>query len=623
MNETTSPPEYSLLVLDDDALLQVISYLNTAVSISSLSGTCKRLHRLIEDQGWREFIKARFSNLDLSGVNSQLRKKKLADALTWQARCWDRRSIDFAVDSRIGAHETQRQTQSIPFRPVLAAHMDHNTVRETLICGAGPDIQGHSMHNTDGLLSLHVKGADNKPPLLPGRDDITALSLVSEASGALAMAAVGRAKGQVDLLSASPNHAYLPFGQHLCRLETPNITSQNEDSTVASSWKNFVVSLDVLPQRHGRNLVCATTSEDVRFYDVPFHLDENSLAELPPVLSPSFSYLTKAVGTGTRVVDATKGAKFMGKDMLVTGGYNCLEYHSVTESTLRKVAAWKCKKQNGRPIPLQTFEPVTSSSTAGHGENFIISSWNDCIVRFKDIRTPNQQDALFSDGLHRDALITSLLPYGTTRFLAGNDQGFLNIFDLRWPRLYHPTDGLACAAGNIYPEPPSQENIYSDKARHVAACDYIKGTHCGFHDISRTEHSHPQVTIALNSRIAKRSTAGRGGKTLWSLTKSSDISPRFYAGQPGRVVQGTLEMSWDKREKPQTFSPIYSFAELGSSSRGTSTDREPFAGHLLVEIDRLSRRFKPFKDISIGFPHGDDQINLSVRRRLDAKWALY
>ena len=69
----------SLTTLPADIFYIVLTYLDTAKSVANLAASCKGLHHLVTESGWRIFVTSRFSTFKLSEVSF---------TEEWRERAW-------------------------------------------------------------------------------------------------------------------------------------------------------------------------------------------------------------------------------------------------------------------------------------------------------------------------------------------------------------------------------------------------------------------------------------------------------------------------------------------------------------------------------------------------------
>ena len=158
--------------------------------------------------------------------------------------------------------------------------------------------------------------------------------------------------------------------------------------------------------------------------------------------------------------------------------------------------------------------------------------------RLKDIRTSSPHDAAYRDNFQPYTSSSSLLVYGTERFLAGSDDvagPCLRFFDFRYPKPYHHTSVQSCSEHLPRPGRPDYHEP-GGFAVTVSQCDANKGIRCRWHAQSERDLWRPDITMYLTE-------PRWDGVT--SLAKASDVSDTFYVGVRGAVVENTLRLTED------------------------------------------------------------------------------
>jgi hypothetical protein len=165
-----------------------------------------------------------------------------------------------------------------------------------------------------------------------------------------------------------------------------------------------------------------------------------------------------------------------------------------------------------------------------------------------------------------------LITYGTERFLGGGlDDTTIKIFDFRWTKSYYHTTGQPCSSHAPFPKvtPPLLYGEPSPTFTRRPKCDHVSGHYCTWHALSRQDYYRPNVNIYLGRSLANRGrSAGRG---IWSLAKESDLSPRFYIGIPGGVIEANLEPSSgcdDPFYPPNPVDPNFGIVNWRQQDRG-------------------------------------------------------
>lgn len=155
--------------------------------------------------------------------------------------------------------------------------------------------------------------------------------------------------------------------------------------------------------------------------------------------------------------------------------------------------------------------------------------------RLQDIRTPSPYDAVYRDrwGIYDGG--SSLLVYGTQRFVAGSNHGAdIRFFDFRYPKPYHHADILPCSSLPPSPEPPFKRGKTLDLANDPGRCDPRRDVSCVRHEQYRDDVWRPDATLHLHH-----------SSRVHALAKASDVSGSFYCGYQGFVDEINLRLAED------------------------------------------------------------------------------
>lgn len=373
---------YRLADLPDDILFLVLANLDAARDLRSLSLTCRTLHHLVSHDGWRIFAKNRFPSLSTAPFSKTGSHawQQLAESLTWQSRCWDKRSLQFhALLPNLGNRRDGRPQplSKGQFLSVVDANIDPSTQKELVVWGAGEDIvaryrerQGRGQASKTSWHRLNGEDVG----FSVGYDDITAIKIVGHGNGQAIL--TGRHNGQVSLLSAEPDR----FGERIGYLGPaydPDIDWK------LSSEQEAINSMDVL-QSGNKRLVAVATKTALKIYGLP----EDGPVDSEPVTS----YNVKASSSSTRL----GSAKWMGDAesiaLAVVGGKEPLHLLSLTPSGWVNQAAAKnarlekefSVKHDGTVCP-NSLEPVYLHSGAKRGTSLLLGAWRDGTIRQVDL----------------------------------------------------------------------------------------------------------------------------------------------------------------------------------------------------------------------------------------------
>lgn len=379
--------------LPAEILLLIIANLETARDLRAVALSNRAFHSLVRGDGWRLFVKTRFPSLLVP--NPAIGRhdwKQLADSLTWQSRCWDRRALQFQALVPSSTPTSQAQGRRYHggnqrlFHSVVDAHFDPETQQELVVWGAGEDIIArHRERSSKGEASKsswhRIDGKDFGFKV--GHDDVNAIKIVKHQTGRAIIS--GRHNGKLSLLSAEPDR----FGEHLsdflltntCESQPEPQSLQTFDQSVYSVYS--VNSVDVV---HNANstLIAAATKNSVLIYD----LGED---EISPETAPSTLYDLQE-NTFTSETSRLSRAKWMdhGETIaLALGGTpNPLRYLAITPDgwahhTAAKnvdIAAQFELKDNGNLCP-NSLEPVYRHAQSSGKTSLILSGWRDGTCR--------------------------------------------------------------------------------------------------------------------------------------------------------------------------------------------------------------------------------------------------
>lgn len=374
----------SLGSLPDDLLLDIVEYLDTARDVARLAASTRRTRNLVQQDGWRTFVKTRFPSLDIP-ANSQTTWNSVADRATYLDRCWDKRGFWMNVlhekpppqqrGQRGRFQQRLPRGQSVSFHAVLDARLSSNLEDEVIAAGVGEN------------LMVRVKPQNSKAPdvwhqlqgqthgYMAGNGDVTAVS-VMERDG-LPIVAVGRANGDIQVLSAEDDFAQsfknltLGDAQEPTRAADPMRRSPGQQ---AVSWTEWQPESNLLASCKGPFLAL-------------HNLSATDPADLDPVAHYDFSQAS-ANGEASLV----RGAKFMSKDVIACalgGTREPLRWGKLTptgleflnaSSNLRVLdeAAKLTDIRIGEKTAIRAIEPVRG----GGNDNMLLSAWDDGTYRY-------------------------------------------------------------------------------------------------------------------------------------------------------------------------------------------------------------------------------------------------
>ncbi|KAI1387762.1 uncharacterized protein F4822DRAFT_407513 [Hypoxylon trugodes] len=563
----------SLTSLPTDILYIILTYLDTAGSVAHLGATCKGLHRLISESGWRIFITSRFNTFKLSEVSSTDEWRARARSLTTQSRDWDRRALAIDVLKPPSKHRTWGPDplstwQSIPSNILVDAYHQHkgNDAQDIIFWGAGEDVFGLLRHNrgpkppTDEWLC----GRGAASGYHSGRDDVTSVSILKGdkckyGQGDEPQVLVGRASGQLHLLSMGTDD----FGNTLLSFKGSNRPDQPNNEAIRQT---DIQSLDV---NYKQGVLAAATKQSILMY--PLVKDRQTVHNDPAINnseegSSPYVWADEALSLkddrgGPGTFEFIRTVKFVNEDTLAVGlnkGYNPLQYLKNTPTGIEISYAAKSSSQtNGvdeyKFETIRSILPVDTRSVASGGGNSVLSSWADGTIRLQDLRSPSPTDRIFQDNFDLSTPINALLSHGLERFVAGSAYSpVLKVFDYRWPKGYYHTEGLPCGNDAPYPTPrppvPVLKPYFSDNR---ATCDHISGRRCRWHALSRQDFSRPNFNMWLPTSYSPTSDTS----PVYSLASPSDDSPTLFVGLSGSLVEITTKSERTRRPIVTTTQP--------------------------------------------------------------------
>ncbi|KAI1473055.1 uncharacterized protein F4812DRAFT_37337 [Daldinia caldariorum] len=563
-----------LTTLPADILYIVLTYLDTAKSVANLAASCKGLHHLITESGWRIFVTSRFSTFKLSQVSSTEEWSERAFSLTSQSRDWDRRAFAVSALKPVVKHRGRAfshfsPSQSIPSNIIVDAHHQRqgNDAHDLVFWGAGEDIFGLLRHTRGSKASndewLSSRGAT--AGYRSGKDDVTCVSILKDSKYNYgqedeSQVLVGRASGHLHLLSMGASNfgnavlnfrpsrgpASGPDNEAIRQTEIQSLDVNYKQGTLAAATKLGILTYSL---NHDGQAVHSTNSEDsLETGATPHVWADDSLALKDNAQSGAFEYI--------------RSIKFVNGDTLAVGlnkGYNPLQYLKYTPTGVDVSYAAKASNSHDsvRDYKLRTVRallPIGTNSLAHGGGNGVLSSWDDGTIRLQDLRTPSAADQIFQDNFDLSTPINALLSRGLERFVAGSAYSpVLKVFDYRWPKGYYHTEALPCGNDEPYPapRPPTivPEPSYSDDR---VACDYMAGKRCRWHELSRHDFYRPNFNMWLPASASDTS-------PIYTLASPSDDSPTLFAGLSGMLVEITPKSSTRPTTRPN-FGPAKDLA---------------------------------------------------------------
>ncbi|KAK0704178.1 hypothetical protein B0T21DRAFT_416710 [Apiosordaria backusii] len=542
---SSTPRNFTNLPLEIQFL--VFANFDCARDLRALALTCKKLHNAVDNDGWRYFVERSFPSLSIPVPSGNRHTwKQLAQSLTWQSRCWDRRALQFQVllHSPQGDN-VRRHRQNVRgnaghkglFHSVVDAHFDPATHEELVVWGAGEDIvaryrERHEVDNFSNSSWHRINGKELG--FRAAYDDVNSIKIVKHHTGRAIV--TGRHNGTLSLISAEPGR----FGDPISEFK---FTSTSASDTNNASEPENVSSLDIL-QHGAKTRVAAATRNNLVIFDLP--------GDIPTELEPcaTFDLKTEIFSLNTSRLSRARWME-QGETiaLALSGSSNPLRYLSltptgITHHTAAKnatIAAQFELKDNGNICP-NSLEPVYRDG--GSRTSLLLSAWRDGTIRLQDLRTPSPFDAVYQDNVDPWVDAEALMTYGAERFAL--------------PSYFRPSlleENSIPAPSQAFLKDPASSLTGSDKCSRGRACHY--------HEFSKHIYYRPNAKFYLSRSLINSSAS------IWSLARGSDISPNFYIGISGGVIEATLEPCPNNYPPDQlTVDPNFGFADW----RGRTAD---------------------------------------------------
>ena len=220
----------SLDALPLEILAQIVTYIETARTVSDLSSTCKKIFAFVEKDGFRVFTQTRFPYAKFPDTRDVTFWKDATRGLVTQSRNWDRKALiarrvgtGQAMNDGIRGQREVRQTvnrgQTMGYIPVIDSYEAWYggawaSRKEVVAWGAGAAMhmrikylgksrrysQGTSDARLTGRIDVHQHEYQHmkyhEAGALEGRDDITSVNLLSQQGSSQSESVViGRANG--------------------------------------------------------------------------------------------------------------------------------------------------------------------------------------------------------------------------------------------------------------------------------------------------------------------------------------------------------------------------------------------------------------------------------------------
>ncbi|KAG4258362.1 hypothetical protein FPRO03_03316 [Fusarium proliferatum] len=488
----------SLASLPDDIVLDIVEHLDTARDVAHVSALTKHLQSLIRQDGWRTFVKTRFPSLQIDTDPESL-WSSVADRATYLDRCWEKRGfwVNVLHEKKNQPERFQRRvagSQSVLFHSVIDARLMSSPNNEVIAAGVGENLMV-CIKPVDGQQDTWYQIGGHDHGYRAGTGDATATS-VTESDG-IPNIVVGRANGDISIHSGKDKFATV--ARHLNPTDEA-LLRHASDPMRKSPGQVAVSSLQWHPET---NLLASGKGSVLTLYNLSVSDDQ--------VLSP-FDYHEFSKASPADEASLLRSTKFMGKDIVACalgGTRNPLRWGQLT------------------PTGLQFFDAHSNSMHV------------DDASRLLDIRTPSPQDAVYRDRFQPYQAGSSLLVYGTERFVSGsNTAPDIRLFDFRYPKPYHHTTALPCSPQWPFPSQKDDHIMKQGWApeHQPQKCDPQNGVLCYWHGASRRNYWRPDATIHIGSPTYDR---------IYCLAKASDLSDTIYCGVRGAILEMNLHLTED------------------------------------------------------------------------------
>ncbi|UNI22637.1 hypothetical protein JDV02_008505 [Purpureocillium takamizusanense] len=548
MNTT---PSTNLGSLPDHVLLGVVEQLDTARDVSHLAASCRATQAAMRREGWRSWALTRFPSYRLP-AEAAADWRAVVDRLTYLDRCWERRGLSFCYfrenrgdqQGRGGQQNLRRRYgggQSVPFASVLDVCLTSSSSGsrqqdELLACGTGEDLQVRWRTLGDKSRDTWRSLAGKDAGYSEGTGDVTAVSTIER--GAKAELAVGRANGDVQLLSAAFDDSFGQPTRMLLPVDDKELNLGRSMGQRAVMWTEWQPESKILASCRSTLLTLYNLSST----DV-------SEKELKPMLYYDVSQDAAADSRG--YASMVHCVKFLSSDTVACGvswSSEPLQWGKIRPTGIELSPPPKRARFDGckSAVPSRaTKHTVWAIEPVGTTGNLLLSAWRDGSYRLLDMRTPSDHDAAYRDTFQPYNPSSALLAYGMQRFVAAAAmEPVVRIFDFRFPKPYYHSDALPCFGQRPYPRPWRGAHGYQEPAvdgsepTSSRRCDDDAGTRCIWHETSRNPYWRPDATLYYTKN--KREEA-------CSLAKTSDLADSFYIGTRGAFIEAQLSLAEDAR----------------------------------------------------------------------------
>ncbi|PON28697.1 hypothetical protein TGAM01_v202544 [Trichoderma gamsii] len=523
----------SLGSLPGDLILDIAQHLDTARDVAHLGVVSKHARTVINQSGWRSFVRSRFPSFDVA-PGALTGWDAVADRLTYLDRCWDSRGFSLTVygekaPARPKRREFARSRQSVNFHSVMDATTVSSTQEEMLVYGAGENLVFRRKEDADARgKDSWSKLAGREAGYAAGTGDVTAISIIQRQQ--FPEVVVGRATGDLQLLAAKDealsdaSQSFTPMHDVSDTSKTP--LTRRSPGQRAVSWTEW--------QPNGQ-LLASCRSSELTLYN----LSDTEEAVLKPML-----FYDVSKDSAVDEISLLRSVKFMSQDVVACGLGGCsdpLRWAKIRPTGIEMLDVGKKgtvgdSAEGSEKTTVRSMQPVPRMN-----ENLLLSAWDDGSHRLSDLRSPLGHDVLYRDGFQPYQASSSLLVYGSERFVAGNNcSPDIRFFDFRFPKSYHHSSAMPCSADAPTPGRPFQFGDIGEtnglQIQTTATCNPSCGQTCTWHRLSKQDSWRPDAVIHIYSASMDR---------VHCLAKASDLSTSFYCGVRGALVEATYALGED------------------------------------------------------------------------------
>lgn len=364
----------SLANLPDDLILDIVQHLDTARDVAHLGGTSRHAHAVINQSGWRSFVRAKFPSVDtptglLSGWNA------VADRLTYLDRCWDTRAFYLTVYGEKSAARPKRRDfarnrQSVNFHSVIDATTLLSTQEELLAYGAGENLVLGRRGVSGKGQSRWSKLGGRETGYAAGTGDVTALSIIERQE--FPEVVVGRADGDLQLLSVR-DEALSEASQSFASIhDTADAAkaplARRSPGQRAISWTEWQADAKLLASCRSSVLTL-------------YNLSDTEEATLKPAL-----FYDVSKDSSADELSLLRSVKFMGQDVVacgIGGSSEPLRWAKVRPTGIEFFNAAKnlnlsedrASADSGRLAEKTTVRAIQPVARMNH--NLLLSAWDD------------------------------------------------------------------------------------------------------------------------------------------------------------------------------------------------------------------------------------------------------